>query len=258
MHVDAVSPYHPKKSGAYYFDVSQIDPLLLGRYSYIVLEAVMNTRIGRVLLAGALAVVSVIGFASHGLAQGSLTVGEIKLVEARQSEQKKRTVAPKQVAPKQVAPKREVTPRRTVTPKREVTPRRTVTPKQLETPKRTVTPKGVAPKGVTPKTVSPSGRGLRTIAIGGTGSAVVRGRNYSVWRGSHRVRHGNSWRTFAALRALSVLFIGGATYYPYAYLSAPEPVCEGETEDGCILQWQEVPTLEGPRVFQCVAYCPWQ
>jgi hypothetical protein len=72
------------------------------------------------------------------------------------------------------------------------------------------------------------------------------------------VRYGNRWRTFGALSALSVLFIGGASYYPYAYLSAPEPICEGETEDGCILQWQEIETLEGPRLFQCVAYCPWQ
>jgi hypothetical protein len=99
---------------------------------------------------------------------------------------------------------------------------------------------------------------LRRIGTGGTGRALVRGRNYTVWRGSHRVRYGNNWRTFAALSTLSALVFGITTYYPYAYISAPEPVCEGETEDGCILEWQEVPTLEGPRVFQCVAYCPWQ
>jgi hypothetical protein len=99
---------------------------------------------------------------------------------------------------------------------------------------------------------------LRAIGNGSTGRVSVRGQNYTVWRGSRRVRYGNSWRTFRALSALSVLVIGGASYYPYAYLSAPEPVCEGETEDGCILQWQEIETLEGPRLFQCVAYCPWQ
>jgi len=99
---------------------------------------------------------------------------------------------------------------------------------------------------------------LRAIGPRSTGKAFVHGQNYTVWRGSRRVRYGNSWRTFRALSALSVLLIGGATYYPYAYLSAPEPVCEGETEDGCTLQWQEVETLEGPREFQCVAYCPWQ
>jgi hypothetical protein len=99
---------------------------------------------------------------------------------------------------------------------------------------------------------------LRAIGPRSTGRTFVHGQNYTVWRGSRRVRYGNSWRTFRALSALSVLFIGGATYYPYAYLSAPEPVCEGETEDGCILQWQEIETLEGPRLFQCVAYCPWQ
>ena len=99
---------------------------------------------------------------------------------------------------------------------------------------------------------------MRAIGPRSTGKAFVHGQNYTVWRGSHRVRYGNRWQTFGALSALSVLVIGGATYYPYAYLSAPEPVCEGETEDGCTLQWQEVETLEGPREFQCVAYCPWQ
>ncbi|SRR6266545_1305304 len=230
----------------------------------------MNPGIGQIsLVAGALAVASVVGFASPSLAQVSSAVGVIKLAEASQTEQKKRTVAPKQVTPRQAAPKRTVspklesTPRRTVTPKLEAAPRRTVTPKLETTPRRTVTPKREAtPKVVSPKEGSPrvgsGGPGLRAIGPRSTGRAFVHGQNYTVWRGSRRVRYGNNWRTFRALSALSVLIIGGATYYPYAYLSAPEPVCEGETEDGCILQWQEIETLEGPRLFQCVAYCPWQ
>jgi hypothetical protein len=263
----------------------------------------MNPGIGRILLvAGALAIASVVGFASHSSAQGSSPVDVIKLAEASQTEQKKRTVAPRQSTPRQatprqatprqatqrqatpkreaaprrtVTPKREAAPRRTVTPKREAAPRRTVTPKREAAPKRTVTPKReatprrtVTPKReATPKVVSPKegsprvgsgGPGLRAIGPRSTGRVSVRGQNFTVWRGSHRVRYGNRWRTFGALSALSVLIIGGSTYYPYAYLSAPEPVCEGETEDGCTLQWQEVETLEGPREFQCVAYCPWQ
>ena len=47
-------------------------------------------------------------------------------------------------------------------------------------------------------------------------------------------------------------------YYPYAYISAPEPYCEGLTEDGCQLIWQDVQTIEGDVISQCVAYCPWQ
>ena len=85
---------------------------------------------------------------------------------------------------------------------------------------------------------------MRAIGPGSTGRAFVHGQNYTVWRGSHRVRYGNSWRTFRALSALSVLLIAGTTYCPYASLSAPEP-CEGETEDGCILQWQEIELAAG-------------
>ncbi len=215
----------------------------------------MHPGIGRVLLvAGALSVAGMFGFVSHGLAQGGSAVGAIRLAEAGQAEQKGGQAEQKGGQAEQkrtVTPKREATPKRTVTPKREVTPKRTVTPK------REVTPKVVSPKEGSPR-VGSGGPGLRAISTGSTGRVSVRGQNYTVWRGSHRVRYGNRWRTFGALSALSILFIGGATYYPYAYLSAPQPVCEGETEDGCVLQWQEVETVEGPREFQCVAYCPWQ
>jgi len=90
----------------------------------------MNPGIAQIsVVAGALAVASVVGFALPSLAQGSSPVGVIKLAEASQTEQKKRTVAPKQITPRQAAP-RQAAPKRTVTPKLEATPRRTVTPKR--------------------------------------------------------------------------------------------------------------------------------
>src|SRR5450830_1055578 len=172
-----------------------------------------------------------------------------------------RTVTPR--ATRTVTPRatRAVTPRatRTVTPRatRTVTPRatRTVTPRA-----RTVTPR--ATRTVTPRairTVTP--RGSRAVTGGrlrGAGRAAIQGHNYSVWRGRHRVRHGGGWRTFGALSALGAIIIGSNQYYPYAYISAPENYCEGLTEDGCELMWQDVETIEGDVVPQCVAYCPWQ
>ena len=236
----------------------------------------MTRRIELIVLAtSALAIASMTGFASRGVAQDRSIGGAIKLAEA--GAQKKtgapkaaapKAIAPKAVAPRTVAPKA-VTPRRTAPtgpkvakPKRVVTPK-AVTTKKVVAPKRVVTPKAIAPKavtpkGVAPKIVSPSGRGLRAVGTRSTGRVVIGGRNYSVWRGTRRVRHDGRWATLAAISALSIFFYGGANYYPYAYLSATGPYCEGVTEDGCILRWEEVPTLEGPRVFQCVAYCPWQ
>jgi hypothetical protein len=61
-----------------------------------------------------------------------------------------------------------------------------------------------------------------------------------------------------SLSALSAISYGFALYYPYAYIDAPVDYCQGWTEDGCQLQWQAVPTLEGVTEYQCVAYCPWQ
>jgi hypothetical protein len=189
-------------------------------------------------------------------------------------------VAPRTVAPRHVAP-RVVTPS-TVTP-RTITPRRTVTPKTF-TPK-TVAPKTIAPKTVGPAVVAPgavapkvaapkvaprvvtlSGPNARVVTAAklrgaparGVGRTFVRGQNYSVWRSGHRVRHRGAWRTFIALSALGAIAIGANYYYPYAYISAPRLYCEGLTEDGCQLMWQEVETIEGDIVPQCVAYCPWE
>ena len=92
----------------------------------------------------------------------------------------------------------------------------------------------------------------------GAGRFTVRGQNYSAWRSGYRVRRGSGWRTFVALSALGAIAIGSNQYYPYAYISAPENYCEGLTEDGCELNWQEVETIEGDVINQCVAYCPWQ
>jgi hypothetical protein len=124
---------------------------------------------------------------------------------------------------------------------------------------RNVVSPAAAPRVVTPtgtRTVTASR--LRGVPVRGAGSAVIRGQNYSAWRSGYRVRHGDSWWTFVALSTLGAIAIGANQYYPYAYISAPQPYCEGLTEDGCELMWQEVQTIEGEVVNQCVAYCPWQ
>jgi hypothetical protein len=92
----------------------------------------------------------------------------------------------------------------------------------------------------------------------GANQAFFNGKNYSIWRNRHRVRHNGRWRTFITLSLLAPLLIGVDTYYPYAYVDVPPPYCEGLTEDGCELVYDEVETLEGDLIPQCVAYCPWQ
>jgi hypothetical protein len=113
-----------------------------------------------------------------------------------------------------------------------------------------------------PRVISPPAAGRRpppgrTIeAIRGERRLAIAGRNYSIWRDGHRFRRNGRWWTYAGLGTLGALAIAGATYYPYAYLDAPAPRCEGWTEDGCQLRWQRVGTLEGSREYACVAYCP--
>ena len=124
---------------------------------------------------------------------------------------------------------------------------------------RKVVSPAAAPRVVTPRgTRAVTASRLRGVPTRGAGRTVIRGQNYSAWRSGYRVRRGSGWRTFVALSALGAIAIGSSEYYPYAYISAPEPYCEGLTEDGCDLMWQEVETLEGDVINQCVAYCPWQ
>jgi hypothetical protein len=119
------------------------------------------------------------------------------------------------------------------------------------------TVKVFVPKGTKSKQVVFKGK-LRSFPKAGVGHAVIGGRNFSVWRGKHRVRHRNGWYTFVGLGALTAIAIGANHYYPYAYISASEDYCDGLTEDGCQMVWQEVDTEEGDLIPQCVAYCPWQ
>ena len=172
-----------------------------------------------------------------------------------------RTAAPRTAAPRRAAPsraaRREAAPRK-ATP-RDAAPRKAA---PREAAPRTAAPRRAAPsRAAEPRTAAPrtvSARGIRSLPTRGAGRTVIHGRNFSGWRSGYRARYGNGWRTFRALSALSVIVIGSSTYYPYAYISAPQPYCDGLTEDGCELMWQEVVTLEGDLVYRCVAYCPWQ
>ena len=116
-----------------------------------------------------------------------------------------------------------------------------------------------------PKVFTPHGKNagivitskIRGAPARGAFRTSIRGRN-SLWRSGYRARYRGGWRTFVALSALGAITIGAAEYYPYAYIDAPADYCDGLTEDGCQMIYDEVETEEGDVVPQCVAYCPWQ
>ena len=190
--------------------------------------------------------------------------------------------APPRQAPARAAPVRRAAPVQRSAPRPAPMVRRA--PIQRPAPRTVQGPPRTAPRVVTPgapvtagpRIISTQRQGNRTFAPRGANSNVVRaarirgapirgvgrtsiqGRNYSVWRSNYRIRRGNGWRTFVALGALGTIAIGAAEFYPYAYIQAPEPYCDGLTEDGCQLVWEDVETMEGDTIPQCVAYCPWQ
>jgi hypothetical protein len=118
------------------------------------------------------------------------------------------------------------------------------------------TRKVFTPRGANSSVVSAAR--IRNAPARGAFRTTIRGRNYSVWRSGYRARYGGGWRTFVAIGALSVLAIGAYEYYPYAYIDAPQDYCDGLTEDGCQMVYDQVQTVEGDVVPQCVAYCQQQ
>jgi hypothetical protein len=188
--------------------------------------------------------------------EGSVTNTDFSAQQQQQkkkkSEQKKAAPAGRP-APHRAAPQRAI-PRVAAPQRREP---RTVT--QQKATSRAVTQQKASPRVVTVKgTKSVTASRLRGVPARGAGRFTVRGQNYSAWRSGYRRRHGNGWWTFVALSTLGAIAIGSDQYYPYAYISAPQDYCEGLTEDGCQLMWQDVQTEEGDAIDQCIAYCPWQ
>ena len=170
--------------------------------------------------------------------------------------------APQRAAPRVVRPTVRTTPRTTTrvapvtrTP-RVVTPR-TTTPRVV-TPRSTTRTRTVTPRTTTPRVI-PARHGPRLstriigggpVRIGGRNVTIIRTRRFVNWRGHRRYL-----LPFAGLAALT---IGAIAYSPYGYLPVAQNYCDGFTEDGCQLQWTDVPTEDGDLVPQCVAYCPAQ
>ena len=167
-----------------------------------------------------------------------------------------RPAAPQQQTP--AARQAPVTPRAPATVGAPSAPAHVVGPRNASP---TVVPSVAAPRRSDPNVTGPTrsaARAMSLMSIRGASSATIGGQNFSIRRSSYRVNRGGYWRTFVGLSALSAISVGFAYYYPYAYIDAPYDYCQGWSEDGCRLQWQAVPTLEGSEELQCVAYCPWR
>ena len=77
-----------------------------------------------------------------------------------------------------------------------------------------------------------------------------------VWKsGPKKIWWGNKWKVFIPVTALGVVVLGGAYYYPDAYLTVARPYCDGITPDGCRLNWQRVDFEDGESDWQCVQFC---
>jgi hypothetical protein len=83
----------------------------------------------------------------------------------------------------------------------------------------------------------------------------VANKSWPIHKGPHKLWWKGGWKTFVPFTAISVALIGGAYYYPDAYVSVARPYCSGVTPDGCQLNWQQVAFEGGGSEWQCVEYC---
>jgi hypothetical protein len=84
---------------------------------------------------------------------------------------------------------------------------------------------------------------------------VINNRTVNIFRGPRRIFVGGAWTTLIAATALTPLVIGSTYFDPDGYVPVAEPVCRGQTPEGCTLNWQSVPTDGGGTNTQCVQYC---
>ncbi len=80
-------------------------------------------------------------------------------------------------------------------------------------------------------------------------------KSWPVQKGPHKLWWKGGWKVFVPFTAITAAVIGGAYYYPDAYVSVARPYCAGVTPDGCRLNWQEVPFADGGSEMQCVQFC---
>ena len=183
---------------------------------------------------------------------------------------------------------RTVTHNPTVTPNRTFTPNRTVTRNPNVTPQHTgpagpgtaTFHRGPIGGGATPLHTPVAGVGPAGLRLGPHGPAAgpghlhagpaglpgahpnfptvrVGNRFFPINKGQRFVWFGGVRRTFVPLALLGTVLIGGAYWYPDAYVSIAGPACGGLTPDGCELHWRDVDFVDGGGVPQCVQYCPW-
>jgi hypothetical protein len=84
----------------------------------------------------------------------------------------------------------------------------------------------------------------------------VANKSWPIHKGPHKLWWKGGWKVFVPFSAVTVALIGGAYYYPDAYVSIARPYCGGVTPDGCRLNWQEIPFEGGGAEWQCVQFCP--
>ena len=202
----------------------------------------------------ALAVAGMFGSVSESAAQTAQDYsGTVTDISAQANQRNRGNAGQRKVSQRSVG-RRNVGQRKAASP-RKATQRRVGQRRVGQ--RKAASQRNIRQRSVGQRNVGQPRSGLGGVSIRGARRVAVSGRSYAIWRGRYRVRRDGGWRTFVALSALGSLAIGAATYYPYAYINAPAPFCEGLTRDGCQLRWLAVQTVEGPTEFQCVAYCPW-
>jgi hypothetical protein len=244
----------------------------------------MRAIVGLVLCAATAYIVLCVGGAH-------IKVGPAAAIELQREQQPERVIPPQRTPPSQVKPY--VTTPKTVTPPR--TPAEVTVPEHSAPTAPTLSgPKFVVPNGpgmnsapggggkmiTAPDTTNPNAAGasktlqsftphganasvvtmsrVRNLPAMGVSRVAIGGQDYSMWRHSYRARYHDRVYTCVALSALPAILIAANEFYPFGYIEAPESYCDGLSEDGCQLVWQDVETEEGGVIPQCVAYCPWQ
>lgn len=120
---------------------------------------------------------------------------------------------------------------------------------------------GITPHNATIITPNSGGKiipggGGAALPKGASHLAVINGGNFPVTRDRRRIFIRGVARSFVPVAGLAAFYVGGRQLYPYGYVSLPQPICTGVSDNGCALNWQPVELEDGGTEMQCVEFCP--
>jgi hypothetical protein len=111
--------------------------------------------------------------------------------------------------------------------------------------------------GSDPRVIENAGPHIVDLGFSGYGSLIVYdGSPYPIIGGTHVYDRDGLVRRLRPASFFAPIDLGGRQYFPAGFVSLPQSACMRMSDNGCVLEWRNVPTERGGSEQHCVSFCP--